>query len=302
MSLAQQPVVSLELKPDTCTIGDDVFCTLTVLKKTTLVLNYPQLNDTASFMPFEIRHIEKLPLEQRDAADNLVTEKLRYTLTVFDTGMQRLPALSIAYSDEQTRRQDTLIVPSVRQIYVVSALDTSRKDIADIKPVQTLPLPTWIWLVGAGVLILLCVAAYFIYASLKKRGKKIASPNIVVTKSPYETAIEKLQALESAPLESQADFKKYYSDLSDTVREFLEQHYGFPAMEQLTSEIYETLLRRRPREEAMLARQLLEKADLVKFAKFYPSALEAKESLQLAYRVVEIAKPISTEPLTSVKG
>ncbi len=301
-SLAQQPVVSVELKPDTCTIGDDIVCTLTVLKKPTLVLNYPQLNDTASFTPFEIRRIEKSPMEQRDTDNTLVTEKMRYTLTVFDTGMQRLPLLAIAYLDEQTKKHDTLVVPSAQRIYVMSVLDTSRKDIADIKPIQTLPIPLWIWLAGAVALILLCVAAYFIYAALKKRGKKIAAPNIVVVKSPYETAIEKLQALESVPLMSQADFKKYYSDLSDTVREFLEQHYGFPAMEQLTSEIYETLLRRRPREEAMRARQLLDKADLVKFAKFYPSALEAKESLQLAYGIVEVAKPISTEPLTSVKG
>lgn len=293
---AQQPVTTLSLSPDTCTIGDDIFYTVSVLKKSSIRLSYPSVADSAAFSPFEIRQVEILPAETRE---NLTLEKIRYTLTVFDTGLQSVPPISVAYLDQETQRQDSILLEK-KIVYVKSILDTARKDIADIKPVRSVPIPLWVYLAGGALLLLLAVGIYFFVRYLRSRPQAsepapVAAPML----TPFEIAFAKLKSLESATLSSQGDYKAYYSAMSDAVREFLERHYGFPAMEQLTSEIDATLQAKRPKDEAERVKTLLEKADLVKFAKFQPTLLEAKESLSVAFQIIEIGRPKETPELSN---
>ncbi|MFN3394497.1 MAG: hypothetical protein ACK41G_09670 [Candidatus Thermochlorobacter sp.] len=289
---AQQPITTLSIAPDTCTIGDDIFYTLNVLKKSSIQLSYPTLSDSAVFAPFEIRQVEMLPAEARE---NLMLEKIRYTLTVFDTGMQTVPAISLAYLDKETQRQDTIVLEQ-KSVYVKSVLDTARKDIADIKPVRSVPIPLWVYLTGGALLLVLAIGIYFLVRYWRARAPApVPVPAPALT--PYEVAFAKLKGLEELTLNSQNDFKIYYSAISDAVREFLERHYGFPAMEQLTSEIEATLQAKRPKEEVERVKNLLEKADLVKFAKFQPTVSEAKESLSVAFQIIEIGRPRETTDL-----
>ncbi len=291
---AQQPITTLSIAPDTCTIGDNIFYTLNVLKKSSIRLNYPQLSDSTVFSPFEIRQVEMLPAEARE---NLILEKIRYTLTVFDTGMQTVPAISLAYLDQETQRQDSIVLER-KSVYVKSVLDTARKDIADIKPVRSVPIPLWVYLTGGALLLAFAIGIYFLVRYWRTRAPA-SVPASVPALTPYEVAFAKLKGLEEITLNSQNDFKIYYSAISDAVREFLERHYGFPAMEQLTSEIDATLQAKRPKEEAERVKSLLEKADLVKFAKFQPTVSEAKESLSVAFQIIEIGRPSQTPDLSN---
>ncbi len=284
---AQQPVATLSVEPDTCTIGDDIFYTISVLKKSSIRLQYPSPSDTASFWPFEIRQMQTLPAETQE---KMTLEKIRYKLTIFDTGMHYLPPIRLVYTDQETQQQDSLTLES-RSVYVRSVLDTARKDIVDIKPVRSVPIPLWVYFAGGGLLVLLAVGIYLLVKYLRTRTKLVEPVSVAPTLTPFEIANEKLKLLENYTLQSQSDFKAYYTALSNTVREFLEHHYGFPAMEQLTSEIDTVMQARRPKEEAERIRVLLEEADLVKFAKFQPEVLHAREMLRLAFQIIEVGKP-----------
>jgi hypothetical protein len=286
---AQQPVATLSVEPDTCTIGDDIFYTISILKKPTIRLQYP--TDTASFQPFEIRQLQTLPAETQE---KMTLEKVRYTLTIFDTGVQYLPPIRIVYTDQETQQQDSLTLGN-RSVYVRSVLDTAKKDISDIKPVRSVPIPLWVYLAGGGLLLLLAVGIYLLVKYLRKHPKMVEPVSMALALTPFEIATEKLKLLENYTLQSQSDYKAYYTALSNTVREFLEHYYGFPAMEQLTSEINAVMQARRPKEEADRIRTLLEEADLVKFAKFQPEVLHAREMLRLAFQIIEVGKPKETD-------
>ena len=75
------------------------------------------------------------------------------------------------------------------------------------------------------------------------------------------------------------DQKAYYTQLTDTLRQYIRERFGFNAMEMTSSEILENL--RSAGDERMLAElsELFMTADLVKFAKY--SALLNEKDMNL---------------------
>jgi len=66
--------------------------------------------------------------------------------------------------------------------------------------------------------------------------------------------------------------KKYHSELTDTIRQYIEDRFGINAMEQTTEETLEAMKHMEMPDKEVLAKlkEILELADLVKFAKFNP--------------------------------
>jgi hypothetical protein len=62
--------------------------------------------------------------------------------------------------------------------------------------------------------------------------------------------------------------KEYYTKLTDTLRRYIEERYGFSAMEMTSTEIIEQLTRKGDQTMLDELRQLFQTADLVKFAKY----------------------------------
>lgn len=288
-TVAQEAKASVEITPDTCLIGDNVFYSLSVTHYETQLVLLPSDTDEVAFYPFEIRARKKLFEEERDG---FITERWQYTLTVFDTGAQIIPPLNLSLVQiNQLDTSETALKLESKIIYVRSVLDTTIKDIADIKPLQSLPLPAWVYVVIAVALLLIAGGGYWLFKIWQKHRKAEKPKPVAPLKPPYQLALEKLASLEAYRLESQEDFKKFYSDLSDILREFLEHYYGVPALEQITSEILYALRTKLPAEQIEKYRQVFERADLVKFAKFYPSKIEARESLSLSNAIIEDATP-----------
>ncbi len=286
-TVAQTPKASAEITPDTCLIGDNVFYLLSLTHNNTQLFFLPTDTDEVAFYPFEIRSRKKLSEEERDGFN---TVRWQYTLTIFDTGVQIIPPLDLRYV--QVGQSDTAVLKlDSKSIYVRSVLDTSMKDIADIKPLQTLPLPAWVYVAIAVGIVLLAGIGYWLFTLWQKHRKKEKPKPLAPVKPPYQIALEKLAALEGYPLESQEDYKKFYSDLSDILRQFIEDYYRIPALEQITSEILYALRTKLSAEQIERYRQIFERADLVKFAKFYPSKIEARESLSLSKTVIEDTTP-----------
>ena len=62
--------------------------------------------------------------------------------------------------------------------------------------------------------------------------------------------------------------KEYYTKLTDTLRRYIEERYGFSALEMTSSEIIERLVSTGDNSSLDELRQLFMTADLVKFAKY----------------------------------
>lgn len=91
--------------------------------------------------------------------------------------------------------------------------------------------------------------------------------------------------------------KEYYTELTDAIREYLNDRFGFNATEMTTGEIVDNLMRVSDKETIRELEELLVMADLVKFAKFEPAMNENDRNILNAMEFVNRTKLAETEEI-----
>jgi hypothetical protein len=98
-----------------------------------------------------------------------------------------------------------------------------------------------------------------------------------------EIAVNRLNELNARNLWQQGDVKLYYIELTEILRVYLERRYRIQAHEQTTDEIFAALKDKGlSKESSNILLQILQLADLVKFAKQQPTAYENEQSMENA--------------------
>ena len=159
-------------------------------------------------------------------------------------------------------------------------------DIKDVKPPIDLPGNYW-WLFIVAAILLAGVILYFYW---RKQSQTSTHPAVEIPLRPsWEIAFERLQELEKKNYPAQGLFKPFYSSLSDIVRHYLEDRFQIKAPEMTTEEflIYVRHASALNDEQKAGLRNFLNGCDMVKFAKFEPSAHDATANFQLAKKLVE---------------
>jgi len=242
----------------------------------------PTLPDTLE--GFEVVKREQ-PIQKQ--TDQLAMESMIFIMTSFDSGMHIIPSIPIQYS----RANDTTkyFVQTSPILIMVGgiAVDTT-KDIKDIKPPLSVPitladiLPYIIAVVGIGGAIWL--VRYIIQK--RKRGEPLIPEE--PPRPAHEVALEALRSLESEKLWQRGKVKDYHSKLTDIIRTYIERRFNISAMESTSDEILQSfanLMIDKEIKESL--KEILYRADLVKFAKFLPLAEENEASMALAFKFVE---------------
>ena len=81
--------------------------------------------------------------------------------------------------------------------------------------------------------------------------------------------------------------KAFYSGVTDTLREYMSERYGIGAMEMTTAEIFDEMKSvDAPKELVQETKELFERADFVKFAKYVASDDDNAAALPVAVRFV----------------
>ena len=82
---------------------------------------------------------------------------------------------------------------------------------------------------------------------------------------PHQRALSSIDEIKGKV--AVVDEKTYYTRLTDTLRRYMEERFGFNAMEMTSAEIIDRLKEDNDREKIQELTMLFETADLVKFAK-----------------------------------
>ena len=110
------------------------------------------------------------------------------------------------------------------------------------------------------------------------------------------TALKSLKKLEADKAWTSIKQKEYYSDLTYTVRLYLEERFGINAVEQTTREIIAELKYADISEDDKLhLRKMLSQADMIKFAKMTANEEQGKDSLYKSIDFVEKTKKVTKE-------
>jgi len=216
-------------------------------------------------------------------------------VTAFDSGYFVLPAFSFGYKNESDSAIQTIVSdPHLINVFTVDA-DTTKP----IKPlVGPMPEPytfmeilPWILLVLAlGGLIF---AAFYFY---RKRKEKPIFKKEKLKIPAHKKALDNMAHLRLKKLWQAGKVKEYYSELTDIIRIYIEERFDVMAIEMTTGEIVDGLKEFAINDDAMRKlKDSLELADLVKFAKANPNALENDTCLNNGIDFVNETKMIEVE-------
>ena len=217
----------------------------------------------------------------------------KYGLTQFDSGKYTIPRIPIIINGK-TVYSDSLAI-EISDVKV----DTLKQKMFDIKDIATVKSPMGNWWIYVLVVIGLIGLGFLIFYLLKNRKPK-AKAEVIVYKTPIEKATTLLQQLESKELWQKGAVKDYYSELTDIVRNYIEEEIKIPAMESTTSELIEGLRKAAKQKKLKLSNdtvenleKVLQQADLVKFAKVTPMDYEIEEDKKrISNTIVTIHKSI----------
>jgi hypothetical protein len=152
------------------------------------------------------------------------------------------------------------------------------------------------------VVLTLILIAIFIYYFIFRKKPIVEQEELHVPIPPYDEAIEKLQKLDNKLLWQNNQIKKYYSELTEIIRDFIEKELKIPALEITTQELIEALSNLDKSETFQIDKEttrklnsLLSEADLVKFAKSTPLSHEIEDDRKDAENILNDLKPVIIE-------
>ena len=254
------------------------------------------IKDTANvILPEQLENLTSLEVVKEIKTDTLKNSLIKkYLMTGFDSGAFYIPSQQIFIKNRSFLSDSVLI--NVATI----AVDTTQQKVFPIKAIQSEPLvyddfkPYIIWL----VLILLLVGLLIYYFKTRKK-PEIKETETVSTLPPFEEALQKLQELDNKLLWQNNEIKKYYSELTEIIRVFIEKELEIPALEITTQELVSFLSDYDTPKNINLSKETIKKlntlfqeADLVKFAKSTPLSHEIEEDRRIAEKVLNDLKPI----------
>jgi hypothetical protein len=115
---------------------------------------------------------------------------------------------------------------------------------------------------------------------------------------PHTQALQDIERIKEDKHLRMTDPKAYYTELTDVLRTYMAERFGFNAMEMTSSEIIDHLLETNDKASISELKYLFETADLVKFAKHSPLMNENDMNLVNA---VEFINHTKVEPDPNAK-
>ena len=254
------------------------------------------IKDTANvILPNKLENLTGLEVVKDIKTDTFKNSLIKkYLMTGFDSGSFFIPSQQI-FIKNRAYLSDSLLI-NVATI----AVDTSKQKMFPIKSIQTEPLiyddfkPYIVW-----VILALSLIGILVYYLITRKKPEVDEKETVLIIPPFEEALQKLQELDNKLLWQNNEIKKYYSELTEIVRVFIEKELEIPALEITTQELVELLSEYDKSKNYNLTKETIQKlntlfkeADLVKFAKSTPLSHEIEEDRRIAEKVLNDLKPI----------
>ena len=191
-----------------------------------------------------------------------------YTVTSFDTAFYYIPPFEVLV--------DSVSYTSNSLALMVMTFDidtTNVQAIFPIKEVMERPI-TMVEALPMSCSVIVIIALCFLIPYLLKRyydNKPILRRVTIAPKlPPHQVALQEMERIKSEKSWQRDDVKQYYTELTDALRGYMEERFGFNAKEMTSDEIIAHLNKQPDKEWIGELRELFQMSDLVKFAKYQP--------------------------------
>ena len=206
-------------------------------------------------------------------------------ITSFEEGLYDLPQIAVQRMSSDGVL-DTLVFDPVRLEVKTMPVDTATFQPHDIKgqiryPVTVDEVIPWLglfWLVAVIIILTVCLLM------MRKRKN---DPEYVRKDPAHIVALRELDKFRGSQMWAPEKQKDFYSGVTDALREYISERYGIGAMEMTPAEIFDQMKGTDVPEKLQKdTKELFDRADFVKFAKYVASEDENAATLPLAVRFV----------------
>ena len=256
-------------------IGEQAHITLQVSLDSDKRLQLPVYPDTL------VRGVEVLDVAKPDTQyinDNkrmLIKEV--YTITSFDSALYYLPPMEVKVEDDIYKSN-----PLALKVMTMPVDTLHPEQFFGPKDVMK---PNFMWSDWYGIIacVVLWIPAVFLLLYFIKRFRDnqpiIRKVKVEPKLPPHMEAMQEIDRIRNEKVWQHGLQKEYYTQLTDTLRNYIERRFGFRALEMTTDQIIDRLESIHDAEAMRELRSLLQTADLVKFAKFIPMMNENDANL-----------------------
>ena len=247
-------------------IGEQAKVELEVSLNANQKLQLPLLSDTL-VRGVEILEIAKPDTQMLNAGKRMLV-KQEYTITSFDSALYYLPPFEVLVDDMPYRSKALAL-----KVYSVP-VDTLNPDQffgpKSIREVSIIweDISTIFWLTL--LMVALGGLGYYLYKRFKDNKPIIRKVKVEPKLPPHTLALQEIERIKGDKSLRIADPKTYYTELTDVLRTYMAERFGFNAMEMTSCEIIDKLLETNDKDSIRELKYLFETADLVKFAKHSP--------------------------------
>ncbi len=283
-----QSSVTAKIEPIEMMIGEQATVTLTVQTADDAKVDWPTFQPRQMLVP----GVEVLNT-QRTSDHTMVI-----TLTSFDGNLYHLPPFKVKINGKEQQSADLAL-----KVVEIEVDTTQLNKFFPPKDVQDNPFlwSDWSLSFWLSVLLLVLIALCgYLYLRLRDNKPIISHIKIVKRLLPHQKAMKEIEQIKADRMVASENAKEYYTKLTDTLRKYIEERYGFSAMEMTSSEIIERLTAAGDQQSLDELRQLFTTADLVKFAKYSTMINENDANLVSAIDFINQTK-LENQPVEEVQ-
>ena len=283
--------VHVRLNKDTITIAEQVRLVVVTALQEGYTLDEPQFGQQLG--GWSIGDYTSAPASLGDQGRHVTTRE--YELHPFLSGSYEIPALTFRVRAHAGRSDDaapdsfTLTTEPI-PVEVTSLLDDQRREltVGPIKSVVGLPSSarTWLWMAAGGAVLALGTLGALYVRQRRQR------PAEALRSTAHELASVKLARLAERKLVERGEVKAFYREVSQILRQYIEDRFALHAPERTTEEF----LREAGRSAVFTTAQadtlgdFLAHCDQVKFAELTPTPAEAQRTFDTARAFIERTK------------
>jgi hypothetical protein len=264
-----------------------------------LVITHPSDQRYELDLPSELGDFELLSQSReppKTGTEPAVTV-FRLKLSAFNLGMVTLPSVPFVVSTPEGPKR--FVAPG-QTLEVGSTLppdaDSQGADLRDIQPPTEVAIRSWMLLWALAGLLAAAALAYGAWRLFQKYRSHRAA--VVELPAPLDVRTRRaLDALKADDLPTKGNVKDFYFRLSEIVRGYLGERYGFDALECTSSELVAKLRRMSTPglpEDGLL--RFVSESDLVKYARAESSPDSCRAALSFGYELLDKTWPPPPPP------
>ncbi len=293
LTLVTVPVgaqVTVEARIDSTLIfiGQQVKLTLEVSADAGNKVEFAQFDSLQQMIPgLEVLRSEEPDTDLLNDGKRMVLTK-RYVVTSFDSALYYIPPMTVKIDGKEYKSKNLALK------VVTLNVDTTKVDsIFGFKP-EMKPQFSWddwtpvIWMSVA--LLLLVAVLVYVFVRLVTNKPIMHRVRFRQHIAPHKLAMQKIERIKEENLVQSENSKEYYTQLTDTLRKYISERFGFNAMELTSGEIISRLEAENDESALTELRELFQTADMVKFAKYSTLINENDRNLVAAIEYINQTK------------